>query len=429
MSLRPRRVPAFLSFIALLASLAAVGAGATLVLLEESRDLRVGLCATIAIAVALLTLLSPPAVSPPPALAGRRRRGAAAFGRLLVRLCWLLRVGVNGASAWVITWNADSAAVQPLAAGLVALSMVLAVTIQAGQHLAGFVTAADDLRGRGLLNRAGTIVVAAVAAGSAGYLAALAERLRDLVVSPVWELTRETWGLPAFFAVLLTGLWTIVVVVVIGGAAGAAMLSVARLLGPGNAVGRWLAAHSPVKLTRSVYGVRVSITSVRDSGPPTKRAARWLYEELRHTSGPLHPTYLRMLADDVERARAELARRAGHDDGSVALRAVGDHEEMVLEYPRPDGRPAGERHEAQLLSDFPEAAALRRIRLALHDPVAGLPSVVRCSPLSELTAPTEEPDWLVVPGHEDLLREVVRHPPGPIWVRERLGLPAVEPDW
>lgn len=429
MSLRPRRVPAVLSFIALLASLAAAGAGATLVLLEESRDLRVGLCATIAIAVALLTLLSPPAVSPPPALAGRRRRGAAAFGRLLVRLCWLLRVGINGASAWVITWNADSAAVQPLAAGLVALSMVLAVTVQAGQHLAGFVTAADDLRGRGLLNRAGTIVVAAVAAGSAGYLAALAERLRDLVVSPVWELTRETWGLPAFFAVLLTGLWTIVVVVVIGGAAGAAMLSVARLLGPGNAVGRWLAAHSPVKLTRSVHGVRVSITSVRDSGPPTKRAARWLYEELRHTSGPLHPTYLRMLADDVERARTELARRAGHDDGSVALRAVGDHEEMVLEYPRADGGPAGERHEAQLLSDFPEAAALRRIRLALHDPVAGLPSVVRCSPLGELTAPTEEPEWLVVPGHEDLLREVVRHPPGPVWVRERLGLPAVEPDW
>jgi hypothetical protein len=408
--------------------LATIGAGATLVLVEESRDLRIVLCATIAIAVALLTLLAPPAVSPVPALAGRRRRGTAALGRLLVRLCWLLRVGINGASAWFITWNAGSAALQPVAAGLVALSMVLAVVIQAGQHLAGFVTAVDDLRGRGLLNRAGAVVVAAVAAGSAGYLAALVERFRQLVVNPVWETTRETWDLPGFFAVLLTALWTTVVVVLIAGVLGAVMLFAAQLLGPGTAVGRWLAAHSPVKLTRTVHGVRVSITSVKEPDRPTKRAARWLREELRHTSGPLHPTYLLMLVDDVERARAELVRGAGRD-GSVALRAVGDHEEMVLEFPAPDGGSAGEHLEAQPIHDFPEAAALRRIRLALHDPAGGLPSVVRCSPSSVLEAPTDEPGWLTEPGHEDLLREVVRHPPGPVWVRARLGLPAVDPGW
>jgi hypothetical protein len=424
-SLRPRRVPAFLTLLTFLATLAVVGASVTLVLLEESRDLRVTLCATIAVAVAVITLLSPPAVTPQPALAGRRRRGAAALGRLLVRLCWLLRVGINGAAAWVITWNADSAAIQPLAAGLVALSMLLVVVVQAGQHLAGFVTAVDDLRGRGLLNRAGAIVVAAVTAGSAGYLAALTERFRDLVVSPVWGLTREAWGLPTFFAVILTALWTIVVVLLIAGVVGVAMLSVAQLLGPGSAVGRWLAEHSPVKLTRWVDGVRVSITSFTDSGPPTKRAARWLAEELRHSSGPLPPDFILMLADDVERARTELVRDTGRD-ASVALRAVGDHEEIVLEHTE-DGEP--ERHEAELLRDFPEAEALRRIRLALHDPVAGLPSVVRCSPGDGLEAPTDEPDWLATPGHEDLLREVVRHPPGPAWVRERLGLPAVEPDW
>lgn len=427
MGFRQRRVPAFLGLLSFLAALAAVGAGAALVFLEESRDLRVGLCATVAVAVAVLTLLSPPAVRPPPALTGRRRRGAVAFGRLLVRLCWLLRVGINGASAWFITWNADSAALQPIAAGLVASSMVLVVVIQAGQHLTGFVTALDDLRGRGLLNRAGTIVVAAAAAGSAGYLAALTERLRDLVVTPVWELTRETWGLAAFFAVLLTALWTIVVVLLVAGVLGFVMRTVAQLLGPGNAVGRWLAAHSPVKLTRTVNGVLVSITSARE-GRPTKRAARWLREELRHTTGPLHPTYLRMLADDVGQARAELVRRTGRD-GSVALRAVGDHEELVLEHAAPPDGPAGEHSEVQLLRDFPEAAALRRIRRALHDPVGGLPSVVRCSPGDGFDAPTDEPDWVTAPGHEDLLREVVRHPPGPVWVRERLGLPAVDPGW
>lgn len=424
MSLRPRRVPAFLSLLAFLASLAAVAATVALVLVEESRELRADLSTTVAVAVAVVTLLAPPAVRPHPALAGRRRRGAAAGGRLLVRLCWLLRVGVNGAAAWVITWNADTTAVQPLAAGLVALSMVLAVVVQAGQHLAGFVTAVDDLRGRGLLHRAGAIVVAAVTAGSAGYLAALTERFRDLVVSPVWELTRESWGLPAFFAVLLTALWTIIVLLLIAGVAGAAMLSVAQLLGPGNAVGRWLAAHSPVKLTRHVNGVRVSITSVTDSGRPSKRAARWLSQELRHTSGPLPPNFLRMLADDVEHARAELVRSTGQDAG-VALRAVGDHEEIVLERPSADGGGAP----AEALRDFPEAAALRRIRLALHDPVTGLPSVVRCSAHGELEAPTDEPGWLTAPDHEDLLREVVRHPPGPVWVRDRLGLPAVEPGW
>ena len=428
MSLRPRRVPALLSLLAFLASCAAIAATATLVFVEESRELRADLSTTVAVAVAVVTLLAPPAVRPDPALIGRRRRGAAALGRLLVRLCWLLRVGVLGAAAWVITWNTDSAAIQPLAAGLVALGMVLAVVMQAGQHLAGFVTAADDLRGRGWLSRAGAIVVAAVAAGSAGYLAALTERLRDLVVSPVWELTRETWGLPGFFAVLLTALWAIVVLLLLAGVAGAAMLSVAQVLGPGNAVGRWLAAHSPVKLTRHVNGVRVSITSFTDSGRPSKRAARWLYEELRHTSGPLPPEFIRMLADDVERARAELVRETGRNVG-VALRAVGDHEELVLEHPAADGGASGEPGEVRPLRDFPEAAALRRIRLALHDPVTGLPSVVRCSAHGEFEAPTDEPDWLTAPGHEDLLREVVRYPPGPVWVRDRLGLPAVDPGW
>lgn len=427
MSLRPRRVPAFLTLLAFLAAVAAAGATVALVLLEESRDLRVGLCATVAVAVAVSTLLAPPAVTPQPALAGRRRPGAARLGRLLVRLCWLLRVGVNGAAAWVITWNADSAAIQPLAAGLVALSLILVLVVQAGQHLAGFVTALDDVRGRGLLSRAGAIVVAAVAAGTAGYLAALAERFRDLIVNPVWELTRETWSLPAFFAVVLTALWTIVVVMLIAGVVGAAMLSVSQLLGPGNAVGRWLAAHSPVTFTRWVNGVRVSITGFTGSAPPTKRSTRWLHEELRHTSGPLHPQFIRMLADDVARARTELVGTSGRD-ASVALRAVGDHEEIVLEFRPSDGGPAGEGHEAQLLHDFPETAALRRIRLALHDPLGGLPSVVRCSPRDQFEAPTDEPDWLSAPGHEDLLREVVRHPPGPAWVRERLGLPAVEPD-
>lgn len=425
MSLRPRRVPAFLSLLTFLASLTVVVASVALVLLEESRELRADLSTTIAVAVAVVTLLAPPAVTPDPALAGRRRRGAAALGRLLVRLCWLLRVGVNGAAAWVITWNAGSAAIQPLAAGLVALSMVLAVVVQAGQHLAGFVTAADDLRGRGLL-RAGTIVVAAVTAGCAGYLAALTERFRDLIVNPVWELTRETWGLPGFFAVLLTALWTIVIVLLLAGVAGAAMLSVAQLLGPGNAVGQWLAEHSPVKLTRHVNGVRVSITSFAESGRPSKRAARWLYEELRHTTGPLPAEFIQMLAGEVERARAELTRATGQDM-SVALRAVGDHEELVLEHPSAAGGPSGTR--AEVLRDFPEAAALRRIRLALHDPVTGLPSAVRCSPGGEFEAPRGEPDWLTAPGHEDLLREVVRHPPGPVWVRRRLGLPAIEPDW
>lgn len=426
MSLRPRRVPAFLSLLSFLASLAAVGASVTLVLVEESRELRADLSTTVAVAVAVVTLLSPPAVRPDPALAGRRRRGAAALGRLLVRLAWLLRVGVNGAAAWAITWNTDSAAIQPLAAGLVALTMVLAVVVQTGQHLAGFVTAADDLRGRGWLSRAGAIVVGAVAAGSAGYLAALTERFRDLIVSPVWELTRETWGLPGFFAGLLTALWTLVVLLLLAGVAGVAMLSVAQLLGPGNAVGRWLAEHSPVKLTRHVNGVRVSITSVTDSGRPSKRAARWLDQELRHTSGPLPLEFLQLLADDVEQARAELAR--GTDPGaSVALRAVGDHEELVLEHTSAGDGPSGMR--AEPLRDFREAAALRRIRLALRDPVTGLPSVVRCSPGGELAAPVDEPGWLSAPGHEDLLKEVVRHPPGPVWVRERLGLPAVEPDW
>lgn len=469
MSLRQRRVPALLGLIALLAGLAAAGASIALVFVDESRDLRVTLCAIIAAAVAIITLVSAPAAKPYPALAGRRRPGVARFGRLLVRVCWLLRVGVAGTAAWFITWNSGSAAIQPLAAALVALSMVLVVMAQLGQHLAGFVTAVDDLRGPGLWRRASAIVVAAVAAGTAGYLAALLERFRSLAVDPVWEFLREEWGLPAFLAGLLVAVLTILVVTLVASLVGAAMLSIAFTIGPSTAVGRWLIKYSPVRYTRWVDSARISVVGFTASFPlaPDERATRWIYEGVRDSSGPLDPVFLGMLADDVARAVATLAP-AGDRRTSVALRAVGDHEEVVLEQlpggadgngaggngagnkgadgkgadgEGTDGEGTDGRSESRLLPDFPEAAALRRIRLALHDVEAGLPSVVRCSAQDgeleigywdkdpKWSFAAEEPEWFTEPGHEDLVREVVRYPPGAPWVRARLGLPAVELDW
>ena len=454
MGLRQRRVPAFLGLLALLAGLAAAGASITLVFVDESRDLRVTLCTIIAAAVAIITLASAPAAKPYPALAGRRRPGVARLGRRLVRVCWLLRVGVAGAAAWVITWNSSSAAIQPLAAALVAVSMVLVAMAQLGQHLAGFVTAVDDLRGSGLWRRASAIVVAAVAAGTAGYLAALVERFRSLVVDPVWEFMREEWGLPAFVAGLLVTVLTILVVTLVASLVGAAMLSIAFAIGPGTTVGRWLIKYSPVRYTRWVDSARVSVVGFTASFPvaPDERATRWIYEGVRDSSGALDPVLLEMLADDVARAVAALAP-AGDRRTSVTLRAVGDHEEVVLERlpagaggkgtdgDGTDGEETEGRRESRLLPDFPEATALRRIRLALHNVEAGLPSMVRCSAQDgtfnldyweedpKWSFGAEEPEWFTEPGHEDLVRDVVQYPPGAPWVRERLGLPAVELDW
>lgn len=441
---RARRFAALRSVLAVVAALAAAAAAAALVLLDESRDLRVVLCATVAAGVAVGTLLAPPATRPHPALAARRRRGVAGLGRLLVRVFWLLRVGANGAAAWFITWNADSAEIQPLAAGLVALSMVLLILVQVGQHLAGLVTALDDLRGRGLLGRAATIVAAAAIAGSAGYIAAVVERCRRLVVDPVWDLTRDHWGLPVVLAGLVTGLVTFVVVTTAAGVAGIVMLSVSYALGPRNAFGRWLAARSPVQYARSVDSLRISVIGFTYSGPaaPTERTIRRIYRGVRYGTGPLELVFVEMLLRDVAAARAALVPPGGRD-ACVVLRAAGDHEEVVLGYELPDNR-----RETLVLHGFSEVAALRRLRLAFSTPLEGLPSQLWCadegwtgagvrtgpdSPRRRVPLPfdatTAEPDWCAPPRRDDLVREVVCHPPGPPWVRERLGLPAADPGW
>lgn len=418
LSLRPRRVPAVLSLLGVLAGLAAAGASIALVFVHESRDLRVILCTVIAVAVAVVALAYGPATRPFPALAGRRRRGVAGFGRLLVITSWMLRVAVSGAAAWYITWNADSEAVLPLAAALVALRMILVVVGQWGQHLAGFVTAVDDLRGSGLPRRLVAIAAAAATAAVAGYLAALGERFRSLIMDPVWEHAREQWGWPGFLAGLLVALVTVVGVTLIASLVGAAMLSIAFLIGPWTRLGRWLIKFSPVKYTRWIDAVSISVVGFHASFPaaPNERTTRWIYQGVRDSSGALHPVFLRMLADDVARAGAALAPVGG----AIVLRAVGDHEEFVL-----DTGPG----ETQLLHDFPEAAALRRIRLALHTIELGLPSEVRCTSADDWSSAPGEPDWFAEPSHEDLVKEVIRYPPGAPWVRERLGIPQIELDW
>ncbi|MFB6720876.1 hypothetical protein ACFCV3_11980 [Kribbella sp. NPDC056345] len=417
MSLRPRRVPAVLSLFSLIAGLAAAGASIALVFADESRDLRVTLCTVIAVAVAVITLAAAPATRPLPALAGHRRRGTARFGRVLVVISWTLRVAVAGVATWYITWNSDSAAIQPLAAALVALSMSLMVVAQWGQHLAGFVTAADDLRGSGLARRAVAIAAAAATAGVAGYLAALVERFRSLVMDPVWDHAREQWGWPSFLAGLLVALVTIVGVTLIASLVGAAMLSIAFLVGPWTRVGRWLIKYSPVKYTRWINAVRISVVGFTAAFPaaPNERTTRWIYQGVRDSSGPLEPIFLKMLTDDVAQAAAALAPA-----GDIVLRAVGDHEEFVLE-----SGPG----ETRRLDDFPEAAALRRIRLAVHTIELGLPSVVRCSSAANWSSAPEEPEWFSEPSHEDLVKEVIRYPPGAPWVRDRLGLPRITLDW
>ncbi|WP_285101350.1 hypothetical protein [Promicromonospora sp. MEB111] len=442
---RQRRVSVFLQVVGLLAWLASAVSSTVLVVHDESRDLRVVLCATIAVSLAVIRLLVPPEVTPLPALSGRRRRSVAAFGRLVVRVCWLLRGLATGAAAWVVTWNADSAAFQPLTAALVAASMTLATVGQLGQHAAGFVTAAEDLRGTGLLNRLGTIVVAAVTAGSAGLVAAFVNWFWDRAGDPVWTLTREDWGLPSFVAGLLTGVTTFLVVATIAGAVGVAMMSVALALGPGNAVGRWLGAHSPVQYARWIDSVHVNVLGFTYSGPavPTERVARSIYRGVRDSSGALHPVFLRMLSEDVLDAAARLLP-AGAQEPWVSLCAVGDHEEIHLEF-LPAGAGPDEPREARRLHDFAETAALRRLRTGLPSPLEGLPAEVRCAPrgtpmgagrwtdLGDCTVgepraangDSLEPDWADVPVRDDLIREVVRHPPGPRRVREQLGLPQV----
>ncbi|MFC9689215.1 hypothetical protein ACFTSF_11790 [Kribbella sp. NPDC056951] len=436
MSLRPRRVPAGARLIGVLAGLMVVGVSIALVFVEESRSTRVTLCTLVGVGIGVVMLVSAPALRPHPALAGRRRRGVAGFGRLLVVICWLLRVVVAGTTAAYIAWNSHSAEIQPLAAALVALSMTLLVIAEFGQHLAGFVTAADELRGTGLVRRAGAIVVAAVSAGVAGYVADLVERLKGLVVDPVWDHAREQWGWPSFLAGVLVTLTTILVVTLLAIVVGAAMLSIAFAVGPWTRLGRLLMKYSPVKYARWLDGAYISVVGFSASFPkaPDERVVHWIYQGVRNSSGPLEPIFLKMLKDDVDRARVALAPEA-----TVVLRAVGDHEEIVAE-----GLPAGAGGPlvTELLPDFPEAAALRRIRLGLHDIPLGLPSMVRVEPPEadanrdywekerEWEATREEPAWFSSePSHDDLVKEVVRHPPGPPWVRERLGLPEVHLDW
>ena len=458
MSLRSRRVPAFLGLIARLAGLTAAGASIALVFVDESTDLRVTLCATIAAAVAVVTLVSAPAVKPYPALAGRRPLGVARLGRLLVRVCWLLRVGVTGAAAWFITWNAGSAAIQPLAAGLVALSMILVATAQVGQHLAGFVTAVDDLRGPGLLRRAGAIVVAAVAAGTAGYLAALLERFRSLADGIPCGSWREEWGLPVFLAGLLVALVTILVVTLVAGVVGAAMLSIAFTIGPGTTIGRWLIKFSPVRYTRWVDSARISVVGFTASFPvaPDERATRWIYEGVRDSSGPLDPVFLGMLADDVARAVADLAP-AGDRTTSVALRAVGDHEEESWSAgpraPAARERTARERTARERTAKEPRDGAG-------HGCSTTFPRRRRCggSGWRSTTSRPGSPRWCAARHRTASSSSTTgrRTPSGPSWRRnpngspspatrtssgrscgtrpralgaERLGLPAVELDW
>lgn len=373
---------------------------------------RTDLSVSIAVLTSLLALLNRPALRPPASEVVPRSSFVAFLGRLVIVVVWIVQAFIFGFSGYFVSSSFQE---QPGFHGRVALlatvGQVLTLVALCARSMAGFrpdwgfsLSVLGALRF--LLDRVVLVVLA-------GY----ASTLPDLVETAVAWVPDHVHGffsslVPAWLAWPMTvaacAVWFFAVLVV----ESLLQLLIASALGPENSLGAWLGDHVPVTYRRTdadvtfdfdfrlirifyynsvqgwAYLVRVLLEVRGNSnfGPlcvgPTRRQRRRLqrYEE------PLTDEEKEHFRDQVA-AAAVTAAPPEWRLLTLEYRAVVGHEEIQLRVDPPDPvawgwdlpaeEEAGEEEEdgsagesaSDILlepSEFPELAALRRLREASY---------------------------------------------------------------
>jgi len=397
-----------------------------------------------AVSTALLWLVNLPATRPFPIVAGDRSVRRARTGRVIIVSIWLARAGIGGALALLVTGNFDSPGFHPVPAVVAVAGRILAGARTYGRHLAGFVGERSRTRVVEVPGKVLSIAVTAAVAGFATELATIAKTVFEEGPGRIFGYTHNTWGMPGFFAVLVTIVVCLVAAVVIVFVGGVLQRVLAAVIGEGNDLGAWLEQSSPVKYVRG-YDFRQFyfkfIITLRGRWPaaPSDVARERRYRRMLKTKGPLSDEAYSLLTKRVLTAALPLLPRGCHRFW-VNLHIAGDHEEIILETEEP-ATGAEPQHTRRLLSDFERAAELRRLRVGVQFPETVIFTTYCEATLSDRVAShgtpqwsdvewsdfgysPAEPEWFTPPGRDQYAWELKRWPVFedeiPYWLRDRL---------
>jgi hypothetical protein len=424
MNLRMHRSPTPLVIVGIVCLIGTVVGGLVLVFSDPFSESRTHLSALVAVGLVLSSMISYPEFRPAPEPAVQRRRRTLRFGTALVLVSWPLRLALLGAAGWIVASNSGSSSFNALGAVMVAVSMTLATLMALSQSLLGY---GRRVGTRVWTRRALAIAVAAAMAGFAGALAAAARFLNGLSIGMVWGVVHGKWGMPGFLAVIVTAIAVIVAVAVIGTACGLLTGLAAMSLGPGNAVGRWLEKHSPVKWSPKRVWMEFNLfLNMSQDDSRLGRDVMW------YLTWPFARFRDRRRRRDARRVLNAVVDLIPPDSvkAAVRYRAVGGHEEVEL-----STRADAAEERSMPLAEFRAIRTLRWLRTDFYHLWGGRPLLLVCS--ASVSPPDRrrrpevvrkrdlhkhavlanfiEPAWISEPARDDFLRELKQYPAHVAW--------------
>ncbi|KUM73306.1 hypothetical protein [Streptomyces curacoi] len=393
---------------------------------------RTHLSVAIAVLTGLFTLLNRPELRPPASEAVPRSASVAFTGRLLIVVVWIVQAFLFGLSGYLVSTQFQKPpGFHGSVALLAAAGQVLALVALCARNMAGFRPDPGFSFGfpgvlRHVLDRAALVVLAGYASTLPDVVKTVVTWVPDQVhgffasLAPAWL----AWPL----TVAVCAVWFLAVLVV----ESLLQVLIASALGPDNSLGQWLGEHAPVTYRRTDVDVTFDFNFRLIRILYYNSVQGWAFVgrlllEMRYSSsfGPLGrgPTrrqrerlqrYERPLTDEEkeqlpERVAAVAVEAAPPEWRLLILeyRAAAEHEEIQLrvdpadrwawawdeaveEEPTADGAGGedspeeespggGDENEGRStngdlleLPDFPERAALRRLREASYSAEHGV---------------------------------------------------------
>jgi hypothetical protein len=370
-------------------------------------------------------------------------------GRAMMWTSHLVRAGLAGYGVYYLTTDL-TVSFLPVLSVLAVVGFANGLVGRWGRHLAGLPVDWRFLRGTALLRY---LLRAAIGVAVAGYSRVLSHywwAFVDAVPLTAYRWLRDALG-TAWLAVPAAALGCLLLLFVVALVATVVQKVTAQLLGPRNAVSRWLAEHAAMTWIRAPDG------TVFDGGPLVpfrftssypNEPGRRMVEKCRAFERPLSTEETDALLDRI----AGAALGVGSDRPYLRLtyRAAASHEEVSLAagetvYDLWDERleTTGDRRasdDEQVLPDFSEVAALRRLRESTYVAGCGAPFTLHVTvrrprdedrtvwrqwkaEWSEAGAP--RPVWRQAPRPHQYAADLRRFPAArrmvPLWLREELG--------
>jgi len=371
-------------------------------------------------------------------------------GRAIMWTSHLVRAGLAGYGVYYLTTDLTIAFLPTLAV-LAVVGYANGLVGRWGRHLAGLPVGWRFVRGAALLRYLLRVAIGVAVAGYSRVLSHYWWAFVDAVPLTVYRWLRDALG-TAWLAVPAAALGCLALLFAVAVVATVVHKVTAQLLGPRNAVSRWLAEHGAMTWIRAPEGTVFDgglLVPFRFASSYPNEPGRRTVERCRAFRRPLSTEEADELLDQI----VEAALRVGPDRPYLLLtyRAAGDHEEVGLaagetaydlwdeELGDPDSdQPA--RDDEQVLTDFPAVAALRRLRASTYVAGRGAPFTLRVTierPRDEEGTVWREwntewtvggaprPGWRQPPRPNQYAADLRRFPAArrmvPLWLREELG--------